>query len=141
MLKDTDFYHLREIYWRNIKNNYWILECFQKIFHKIAEATDELLGNKFANKIMKTKHVIDQNARSVDKNSYSTRKERTNIKRIKTSIIKTKHWKTSKLLSDSSVPKFMTKTWVKRNGLSSGQYSVNKNVRFNFNVENTFVWF
>ena len=33
----------------------------------------------------------------------------------------------------------MTKTWVKRNGLSSGQYSVNKNVRFNFNVENTFV--
>ena len=53
------------------------------------------------------------------------------IKRIKTSIIiKKKHYKMSKLLSDSSVSKFSTKKQVEVNDISSGQYSVNKNIRF-----------
>ena len=40
------------------------------------------------------------------------------------------HHKISKLLNDSTVSKFMTKKLVKVNYLSSGQYSFNKNIRF-----------
>ena len=40
------------------------------------------------------------------------------------------HYKISKLLNDSTVSKFATKHWVEVNDLSSGQYSVNKNIRF-----------
>ena len=39
-------------------------------------------------------------------------------------------YKISKLLNDSTVSKFVTKKWVEINDLSSGQYSVNKNIRF-----------
>ena len=42
------------------------------------------------------------------------------IKQIKTSII----------INDSTVSKFVTKKWVEVNDLSSGQYSVNKNIKF-----------
>ena len=40
------------------------------------------------------------------------------------------HYKISKLLSTSSVSKFVTKKWAEVNDLSSGQYSVKKNIRF-----------
>ena len=40
------------------------------------------------------------------------------------------HYKTSKLLNDSTVSKLVTKKWVKVNELSSGQYLLNKNRRF-----------
>ena len=40
------------------------------------------------------------------------------------------HYKISKLLIESAVLKFATKKWVKVNDLSSGQYSVNKYIRF-----------
>ena len=40
------------------------------------------------------------------------------------------HYKISKLLNDSNIPKSATKKWIEINDLSSGQYSVNKNVRF-----------
>ena len=36
------------------------------------------------------------------------------------------HYKISKLLNDSSVPKFVTKKWTEVNDLSGGQYFVNK---------------
>ena len=39
-------------------------------------------------------------------------------------------YKISKLLNDSTVSKFVTNKWVEVNDLSSGQYSVNKNIRF-----------
>ena len=42
------------------------------------------------------------------------------IKQIKTSII----------INDSTVSKFVTKKWVEVNDLSSDQYSVNKNIKF-----------
>ena len=44
--------------------------------------------------------------------------------------MKMEHYKISKLLNDSTVSKFATKHWVEVNDLSSGQYSVNKNIRF-----------
>ena len=40
------------------------------------------------------------------------------------------HYKISKFLSDSTVSKFVTKKRVEVYDLSSGQYSVNKNIRF-----------
>ena len=40
------------------------------------------------------------------------------------------HFKILKQLNDSTVSKFVTKKWIEGNDLSSGQYSVNKNVRF-----------
>ena len=40
------------------------------------------------------------------------------------------HYKMSNLLKDSTVSKFVTKKWVKINESSSGQYSINKNIRF-----------
>ena len=70
--------------------------CFQKVLHKTAEAIGELIGNKIDEKIMKSKSVIDENSRNVEKNRYSTRKITRNIKQIKTSIIK---WSTIKYLN------------------------------------------
>ena len=40
------------------------------------------------------------------------------------------HYKISKQLNDSNVSKFVTKKWIDVNGLSSGQYSACKNIRF-----------
>ena len=40
------------------------------------------------------------------------------------------HHKISKLLKDSTVLKCFTRKWVEINDLSNGQYSVNKNMRF-----------
>ena len=44
--------------------------------------------------------------------------------------MKMEHYKLSKLLNDSTVPKFVIKKQIKVNDFSSGQYSVKKNVRF-----------
>ena len=45
-----------------------------------------------------------------------------------------KHYKISELLNDSIVSKFVTKRWLEVNDLSSGQYSINKNMRFKTSV-------
>ena len=40
------------------------------------------------------------------------------------------YYQISKLLSDSTVSQLLIKKWNEVNDLSSGQYSVNKNIRF-----------
>ena len=40
------------------------------------------------------------------------------------------HHEISKLLNDSTVSKFVTRTWIEVNDWSGGQYSLNKNIRF-----------
>ena len=40
------------------------------------------------------------------------------------------HYKTYKLLDDSTVSKFVTKKWIEVNNLSRRQYYVNKNTMF-----------
>ena len=40
------------------------------------------------------------------------------------------HYKISNLLNVSTVSKFVTRKWIEVNDLSSGQYSVNKNIMF-----------
>ena len=37
-------------------------------------------------------------------------------------------------MNDSTVPKFVTKNWIEVNDLSSGQYSVNKIIRFKVSI-------
>ena len=58
MSKDVDFYHSQDIYQTNMGKTYWILlqksgldaakTAPKKVFHKIAEPTGELIGNKIA---------------------------------------------------------------------------------------------
>ena len=40
------------------------------------------------------------------------------------------HYKISEIRNDSTVSKFVTKKWIEVNYLSSGQYSVNRNIMF-----------
>ena len=69
--------------------------AFNKVVHKAAQGTDEFIGNKVSEKIVKPKPLSDANSGNVQKNNYSTRKKRKN-ESIKTSIIK---WKTIKYLN------------------------------------------
>ena len=40
------------------------------------------------------------------------------------------YYKIFKILNNSTISKFVTKKWIKLNDLSSGKYSVTKNIRF-----------
>ena len=44
------------------------------------------------------------------------------------------HYKISKLFNDSIESKFVTKKWIEENDLSSGQYSVYKNINIRFKI-------
>ena len=61
----------------------------RKVAHRASEATDEFIGNKIANKIVKPKPVPNENCWKMLKcwkNSYSPREKTINIIWIKTSI-------------------------------------------------------
>ena len=112
------------------------INAFEKVIHKAAKPTGKFSENKIAeaitkssdNKIVKPKPVIDENSRIVERNNHSTRKDKRNIEWIKTSITK---WNTLiKLLNDWIVSKFVTKKCIEVNDVLSGQYSINKNIRF-----------
>ena len=102
------------------------LDSSKTAFKKVARILSEFLGNKIAgtvtnsydDKIMKTKPV--------EQTIIPPENKRRNIKRIKKSIPKMELCKISNLLVNSSVSK-----WIEVNDLSSAQYSVNKNIRFN----------
>ena len=96
------------------------LDTLKTASKKVLHKAGEFLGNKTAgavakskdNKIVKPKHVIDENPRNVEEIIIPPEK-RKNIKRIKTSIIKMEIYKISKLLKDSNVSKFVTKNGSK----------------------------
>ena len=54
----------------------------KKIVHKAAEATSEFIAHNVADKIVKPKHVIDENLQNVEEIIISPEKKRRNIKRI-----------------------------------------------------------
>ena len=102
----------------------------KKVNHKATEATDEFIGNKIADKIVKTKPVNNEYSRNVKEIIIQPDKTRRIIKRIKTSTTKIEHKnKISKLLNDSAVSKFVAKNWIEVNDLTSGEYSATKNIR------------
>ena len=73
------------------------------------EIKSHMVTNSYDDKTMKIKPV---------KELIIPPEKRRNIKQIKTSIIKMKHYKTSKLLNSLTVSKFVTKKWIKLNDLS-----------------------
>ena len=44
-----------------------IQTAFEKLVHKVAEATGELIGKKINDKIVKPKSVIDENSKNLEK--------------------------------------------------------------------------
>ena len=44
------------------------------------------------------------------------------------------HYKISKLVTDSTVSKFVTRKWIEVNDLSGGQYSASKNIMLRTDV-------
>ena len=80
------------------------------------------------NKIVKTKLVIDENLRNVEEIIISPDKREEILNELRqVSFIKMEHYKISKLLNDWTI-KICNKKWVAVNNLSSGKYSVNKNI-------------
>ena len=81
----------------------------KKVFHKAAEATDEVLEKKIPGKIVKP----DENPRNAEEIIIVLEKRGKNIKGIETSTIKIENYKISKLLNDSTTSKFVTKNGLK----------------------------
>ena len=109
--------------------------AFKKVIHKVAEAAGEFIENKITDKIVKPKHIIDENQKNIEEITIPPEKKEISIKQIKINIIKMEYYKISRLINDSTVSKFATSKWVKVNDLSGsqysgGQYSVNKYIRF-----------
>ena len=125
---------------RNVSNKYkkqlldTVLDSLKiaskKVTPKAAEATGEFIGKKITDKIVKPKHVIDENLRNVAEIIIPPEKREKNIKQIKTSIIKLEHYKISKISNDSIVSKLVTKKWIEANHFWGVQYSLNKNRNF-----------
>ena len=68
--------------------------AFKKVYHKTAEATGELVGNKIA--------VPDENSRNVEEIVFWPEKRQELLNKY----YKMKHHKISKLLNDSTASKF-----------------------------------
>ena len=72
MSKDMEFYHLQEIFLTNIEKIFLntgqdaLKTAYKKVVHIAAEATGECIGNEIADKIVKAKHVLDENPRNVE---------------------------------------------------------------------------
>ena len=76
-----------------------------------------------------SKIVVEKTTEVIDKMIGDSERVR-NTRRVKTSIIKMKHHKISKLLNVSTLPKFLIRKRIEVNDLLSGQHSANKKIRF-----------
>ena len=103
--------------------------AFKKVVHKTAETIQELKGNKIPDKIVKPKHVPEGNLRNVAEIVIPPEK-RLEILNTIGKYYKTKHYKISKLLNNSTVSNFVIRKQNQVKDLLGGQYSVNKNIRF-----------
>ena len=108
-----------------------LLDTGLNVSKTVVHKEGEYLQNKTVEAVTKSNNdnIVKQEPVEEMITNY-TRKKRKNIKQTKKSIVKMEHYKTSKLLNDSTVSKLVTKKWVKVNELSSGQYLLNKNRRF-----------
>ena len=78
MSKDMDFYHLQEIFLRNFLDTGQdaLKTAYKKVVHKAAKATGQCIGNEIADKIVKPKHVIDENPRNFEEIIIPPEKEK-----------------------------------------------------------------
>ena len=106
------------------------LDALNTASKTVVNKTVEVLGNKAADAVTNSHDDKIVETKPVEEITIPPEKKRKCIKWIKINITKIEHYEISKLLNDSTVSKFITKTWIEVNDLSSGQYSVNKNIRF-----------
>ena len=64
------------------------------------------------------------------KKLFHKKKREEILNKLSVKYYKMEHYKISKSINDSSILKFVTKTWIEVNDLSKGQYSANRNIRF-----------
>ena len=93
----------------------WPKDVDENLKHKIEtiikKSNESLAQNEITNKVeqLLSKYETDVDPRNVAEIIIPPEIKRRNIKRIKTSIIKMERYKISKLLNNSTLPKFMTK--------------------------------
>ena len=67
--EDIDFFHSLEIYLKDTGENYWtplLKTASKKLVYKTAEATEELIGNNFCDKIVKPmSHINSRNTEEI----------------------------------------------------------------------------
>ena len=105
--------------------------CKTRYFQKVVYKASEFLGNRIADTVAKANNDRIEEQQPVEEIIIPTEKREEILNK---SILKMEHYKISKLLNDSIVPRFVTKRSIKLNDLSSGQYSVNKNIRFKTSI-------
>ena len=93
----------------------WPKDVDKNLKHKIEtiikKGNESLAQNEITNKVeqLLSKYETDVDPRNVAEIIIPPEIKRRNIKQIKTSIIKMERYKISKLLNNSTLPKFMTK--------------------------------
>ena len=102
------------------------IDASKKVVHKAGE----YLGNKIADAVTKSNDDNIAKQESVEETIIPPEKREEILSKLRKSTTKMEHYKISKLLNNSTMSKFVTKKWIEVNDLSSGQYSVNKNITF-----------
>ena len=102
MLKDIDFYHVREnVYKKQLLDTG--LDGSKKVVHK----ADKCLGNKIEDTVIKSNDDKIKKQEPVQEITNSPEKLEEVLNKWKKIIIKMEHYKISELLNDSTVSKFV----------------------------------
>ena len=88
----------------------------------------EFLGNKIADAVTKSNDGKIVNQELVEEIIIPPEERDEILTKLRQVLLKVEHYKLSKLLNYSTVSKFVAQKWVGVNDLSSGKYSVNKDI-------------
>ena len=89
------------------------LDSLKTASKKVIHTIDAFWGNKTADTVTNSNDKKTVKSKPAEEIDIPREKQRSNINRIKTSIIKMKHYTISKLLNDSTVAKYMTENGSK----------------------------
>ena len=96
---------------------------------KVVHKAGEFVGNKMADAVTKSNNDKIKKQKPIGEIIIPPEKRDKILDKFRKVIYEMEHYKISKLLDDSTVSGFLTKKCVEVSDLSSGQYSVNKNLR------------
>ena len=102
------------------------LDAVKTASKKVVRKAGKLLGNKITDAVTKSHGDKIVKQEPVEGMIISPEKRDEILNKLRQEM---EHYQISKLLNDSTVSTFVTKKWIEVNDLSSGQYSVNKNIR------------
>ena len=88
----------------------------------------EFLGNKIADAVTKSNDGKIVNQELMEQIIIPPEERDEILTKLRQVLLKVEHYKLSKLLNYSTVSKFVAQKWVGVNDLSSGKYSVNKDI-------------